>query len=136
MSDLLLNPTESSNPMQKLVRAGQYVSKYTNWIECCRLRMAVGKPTGEMAVVHCRNGMQMQVRVGTPDIAVVSEVLLIGAYASAEKLIAAIKGPSSIVDLGGNIGSFGLRCAFASPDAYVHCYEPGPQNASVLQKEY
>ena len=120
------------NPLVKLARMGQYVRAYSNWLACCRLRWNLSKPTGEMRTVHFRNGLKMQVREGTPDMSVVSEVFLIGAYASAEKVIAEINGPCSVVDLGANIGAFTLRCALVRPDAQIHAYEPGPQNARIL----
>ena len=126
-------PMAPLSPMAKITRAAQYIGAYSNWVECCRLRWNSGSPTGETRRVRFRSGLQMQARVGTPDMSVISEVFLIGAYASAEKLIAAAQGPCCVVDLGANIGAFSLRCASARPDVIVHCYEPGPQNARVLQ---
>lgn len=131
-SELYFIPMAPLNPLVKLARMGQYAQAYSNWVACCRLRWNSGKPTGKMRTVHFRSGLQMQVREGTPDMSVISEVFLIGAYASAEKIIANVKGPCSVVDLGANIGAFTLRCAFACPNAQVHAYEPGPQNARLL----
>ena len=126
-------PMAPLSPLAKIARIGQYLGAYSNWLECCRLRWNGGKPTGETRTVHFRNGLEMQVRVGTPDMSVISEVFLIGAYASAEKIISAMQGPCSVVDLGANIGAFSLRCARVRPDVSVHAYEPGPQNARILQ---
>ena len=126
-------PMPPLSPLAKLARMGQYVRAYSNWVACCRLRWNVHRPTGETQVVRFRSGLQMRVRSGTPDIAVVSEVFFIGAYASAEKWIAAAQGPCCVLDLGANIGAFSLRCALARPDIFVHAYEPGPQNAQILR---
>lgn len=118
----------------KFQKAGQYISAFENWVTCLRLRQAVGSSTDRTQVVRLRNGLQMAVRVGTPDISILWEVLVSHAYASAEDLIRAVGGPCSVVDLGGNIGAFTLRCAHLSPSVHVQSYEPGPQNAAMLRR--
>ena len=118
----------------KLQKVGQYVQSFENWMTCLRLRQAVGTPTDRTEIVRFRNGLQMVVRVGTPDISILWEVLISNAYASIEALIAAPGGPCTVVDLGGNIGAFTVRCARLSPDVHVQTYEPGPQNAAVLRR--
>ena len=133
MSDLFTNPTEPSTLFQKLTKAGQYIRAYNNWMECWQLRRSVGKPTGEIRTIQYRNGLRMQVRAGTPDICILSEVLMSGAYASLEKIVTAAKKPCAVIDLGANIGAFTMRCAVADSGVHVYCYEPGPQNAQILQ---
>lgn len=116
----------------KARKVGQYARAYKNFLTCLRLRQRVGNPTGETQTVEFRNGLRMNVRVGTPDISILWEVLIGGAYASTEALIRAAGRPCSVLDLGANIGAFTLRCAGA-PGAHVHSYEPGPQNAAILR---
>jgi FkbM family methyltransferase len=129
----ILSPQKIST-WEKLLKVPQYVGSYTNWLKCLWLRKQVGRPTGKTATVYFRNGLKMDVRVGTPDISILYEVLTSGAYASTERLIGMAEKPCSIIDLGANIGAFTLRCAIAHPDVRVYAYEPGPQNAWLFER--
>lgn len=126
--------TSGPSPLEQLRKVSQYVAGYENWLECLRLRRAVGVPREETRVVRFRSGLRMNVRVGTPDISILWEVLLGGAYASTERLIREAGGRACcVIDLGANIGAYTLRCALVPGDVEVHSYEPGPQNAALLR---
>jgi len=133
-SEELIFFRQEATLFEKVVKIGQYVKAYTNWLECLKLRQKVGKPTEDFRTAKFRNGLKMNVRVGTPDISILHEVLLGGAYASTERLIQQAPQPCSVIDLGANIGAFTVRCAIASSNVYVYSYEPGPQNANLLKR--
>lgn len=119
---------------RRAIRVLQYIAGFENWLTCLHLRSMVGRPSKETRIVCLRNGLQMKVRVGTPDICILWEVFVGGAYKSAESLLGAGEANGTVVDLGGNIGAFAIRIAHSSPDITVHSYEPGPQNAEVFRE--
>ncbi|WGE30901.1 hypothetical protein PHA77_18075 (plasmid) [Edwardsiella tarda] len=42
--------------------------------------------------------------------------------------------PTTILDIGANIGAFALRAHQEWPDAYIACYEPMPNNVQLLRQ--
>jgi FkbM family methyltransferase len=110
---------------------------------------ARGKIAGSdtQAVRHCR--IRLSHRMNSPvdfhyrleggDLFILHEVLLDGCYRIPSRLVDLSAGSpanpvTSIVDLGGNIGSATLSLAAQFPEASFVCVEPNPQNADVLRK--
>jgi FkbM family methyltransferase len=76
-------------------------------------------------------------RHGTPDINTFQEVFLEGEYeppAGAREAISQLPPLPSFVDLGANIGTFGLWADRVAPDAQIVSVEADPANAAVLRR--
>jgi FkbM family methyltransferase len=72
----------------------------------------------------------------SPDMGTLTEVLIHRNYdfpASIGEVMRTIDPPLTVVDLGANIGLFGLRILAQRPDAWIVSVEPDPENAAVLR---
>jgi FkbM family methyltransferase len=84
-----------------------------------------------------RTGQLVTLRHRTQDLGSLDEVHVLGTYdapAPVEAVLAAIRRPLQVVDLGANIGLFGLRTFARFPDARVTAFEPDPANADVMRR--
>jgi len=70
------------------------------------------------------------IRHGTGDVVTLGEVFHERDYAVPDA-VAALGPPAAILDLGANVGLFGLHAAALWPMAEVDAYEPDPANATV-----
>jgi FkbM family methyltransferase len=75
-----------------------------------------------------RAGGRVLVRPGTRDAAILVEIFNKGSYAPPWPIQ-----PRGVMDLGGNIGLFGLYVLTRWPDAEIVSYEPDPANAEILE---
>lgn len=76
------------------------------------------------------------VRSGTRDQDILREIFVDGGYAlplDVEKILDAKKSPK-IVDLGANIGLFGLWALMRWPEARLQSFEPDPDNLAILDR--
>jgi FkbM family methyltransferase len=76
------------------------------------------------------------VRSGTRDQDVLREIFVDGGYAlppAVEDILGVMKSPK-IVDLGANIGLFGLWALARWPQARIHSFEPDAENLAVLDR--
>jgi FkbM family methyltransferase len=81
------------------------------------------------------SGQAVTVRHRTPDLGGITEVFVHRNYDFTEPLRDAIGGGAlKVVDLGANIGLFGLRFLAEHPDAEIVAYEPDPANADILRQ--
>lgn len=80
------------------------------------------------------SGLTAQLRHGTVDVGVLSEIFELGLYAVPPPALAAIAATAepSIVDLGAHIGLFGLWALERFPAARLLAFEPDPHNFAVL----
>jgi FkbM family methyltransferase len=76
------------------------------------------------------DGLKQTVHFREQDIFIFCEVLAGNAYVDGDLYA---RPPACIVDLGAHIGLATLRFAAAFPKATIHCYEPDPQNFSLLR---
>lgn len=84
---------------------------------------------------HVRDsGRQAVIRHGTTDVATLAEVFYHRYYEPVEEAQTAMDGPSAILDLGANIGLFGVFATARWPRARVVAYEPDPANADVHER--
>src|SRR5919204_592867 len=84
-----------------------------------------------------RSGLPIFVRHGTPDIATLDEVFYQDSYAlpaAVETKLRDLAGPPRILDLGANIGLFGVFVLGAFPGAQGTAIEADPANAAVLRR--
>jgi FkbM family methyltransferase len=83
-----------------------------------------------------RSGQRVVLRHRTPDLGGLTEVFVNDDYAFGEDVLAALPAgrPVRVVDLGANIGLFGLKLLAARPDAQIVAVEPDPANARVLRE--
>jgi FkbM family methyltransferase len=133
--------------MSGLVRA--VANERFRWSEAIR-RSAVVAPRGRFllrelarrpgtAAYRLRgSGLPVHVRHDTGDIAGLQEIFLNGNYDPPPRVAAALEAlardhPLRIVDLGANIGLFGLSVFARFDAATVLAFEPDPDNARVLE---
>jgi FkbM family methyltransferase len=109
---------------------------------CARLvretpRFLVGeivRPRG-MRTFHLReNGLRVAIRHRSADAAALAEVFYHRWYDAPADVAHAIGSPRSVLDLGANIGLFGVLAVSRWPDAQVVGYEPDPDNATVCRR--
>jgi FkbM family methyltransferase len=80
-------------------------------------------------------GQTLHLRHRTPDLGGLTEVYIRGNYEFPDRvaaIVATVGSPLRAVDLGANIGLFGLRLLAHRPDARIVAVEPDQQNAAVL----
>lgn len=80
------------------------------------------------------NGLNATIRHGSGDVVTLGEVFHEYDYEPPEVVAAALGTPSRILDLGANIGLFGLYAVGRWPSARVDAFEPDPANAAVHQR--
>jgi FkbM family methyltransferase len=81
-------------------------------------------------------GQTVHLRHRTPDLGGLTEVYIQGNYEFPERIarvVGSVGAPLRAVDLGANIGLFGLRLLAHRPDARIIALEPDQQNAAVLR---
>jgi FkbM family methyltransferase len=84
-----------------------------------------------------RNGLTVLIRHGTPDVVTLGEVFHRPDYAFPPEVDALLGPPDRslhVLDLGANIGLFGLWILGERPASTVVAFEPDPANAAVLQE--
>jgi FkbM family methyltransferase len=77
------------------------------------------------------NGLRVAIRHGKVDVVTLGEVFKHHDYQPTGEVEQALTQVRSIVDLGGNIGLFGLFAAVRWPEAQIIAFEPDPDNAAL-----
>ncbi len=80
------------------------------------------------------SGLQVAIRHGSGDALILGEVFNRRYYQPINSVEQVLGQVSSIVDLGGNVGLFGLFAAARWPDAQIVGFEPDPDNAAVHER--
>lgn len=99
-------------------------------------RFAFREATGSRAVHRYRlreSGLVAVVRHGTPDVPTLDEVFYQRQYELPEAVLARLEPGARIVDLGANIGLFGLFVEPRVQDVRLTALEPDPANFAVLR---
>jgi FkbM family methyltransferase len=81
-------------------------------------------------------GQAVHLRHRTQDLTGFAEIFVRGSYdfpARIASVLQNVPAPLKAVDLGANIGLFGVRLLAQRPDAQIVAFEPDPQNAEVLR---
>ena len=81
-------------------------------------------------------GQPIYLRHRTQDLTGFAEIFVRGAYdfpARIASVLQNVPAPLKAVDLGANIGLFGVRLLAQRPDAQIVAFEPDPHNAEVLR---
>lgn len=114
----------------KLRTALEFRRDIRNWPAAWHMKLRP-RP-GALALLEFRSGLQVVLRVGTGDEAVLHELFFAGAYEAFLKDLARAESPL-VLDLGGNLGFFALLATQAHPEARVTTFEPGPDNLRMLR---
>ncbi len=77
------------------------------------------------------NGLRVPIRHDTPDAVTLGEVFYERYYRPVPEVRRALDGARRIVDLGANIGLFGVYAATRWPEAEIVAFEPDPDNVAV-----
>ncbi|MCW3031559.1 MAG: hypothetical protein JWM66_1692 [Solirubrobacterales bacterium] len=78
-----------------------------------------------------RTGQRVAIRHGAAAVWVLAEVFRRRCYEPSPDLAELLGEPKTIVDLGGNIGLFGLYAAARWPRAHIVAFEPDDENAAI-----
>lgn len=84
-----------------------------------------------------RTGQAVTLRHRTPDVSGFVEVFVNGNYelpASVLRCLRDVRGPLRAVDLGANIGLFGLKLLSQHPNTIITAVEPDSSNAAILNQ--
>jgi FkbM family methyltransferase len=107
-----------------------------------RLKFVAGemKGTGAASYTLRGSGLTVEVRHGTRDVYILSEIFGTGptggSYDPPAAVAAALDATATpaVMDLGGNIGLFGAFVLGRWPGASVHSFEPDPTNFPILER--
>lgn len=80
------------------------------------------------------SGLRVAIRHRSTDVPTLSEVFYHRYYAPPERISEVIGRPTTILDLGANVGLFGTFAAASWPTARITGYEPDEQNARVHEQ--
>jgi FkbM family methyltransferase len=80
------------------------------------------------------SGLQVAIRHHTGDVETLGEVFHHRFYEPSSNVNVALQHVTKVVDLGANIGLFGVFAAFRWPDAEILAFEPDPANADVHEQ--
>lgn len=80
------------------------------------------------------SGLRVAIRHGTSDVVTLGEVFHAHDYVPGPELEAALGGVREIVDLGANVGLFGVFAAARWPEARITGFEPDPANAAIHER--
>jgi FkbM family methyltransferase len=80
------------------------------------------------------SGLFVVIRHGTPDLATLDEVFYQRQYEQPAFVLDRLGPSPRILDLGANIGLFGLLITASHPSAQITAVEPDPENADVLRR--
>jgi len=94
--------------------------------------MKIRPRRGALRFLNFRDGLNLMIREGTGDEAVMHELLFAGGYKRALNYVSQLK-DCAILDLGANIGLFALMAARLNQQVQIYAYEPGPENANLMQ---
>jgi FkbM family methyltransferase len=84
-----------------------------------------------------RSGLRIHVRHGTGDLAIFRKIFVSGTYrppSPAAALLQDVNRPLNVVDLGANIGLFGVFVLSEFADARIVAFEPDPSNLKALRQ--
>jgi FkbM family methyltransferase len=82
-------------------------------------------------ILRTRSEVCCEVRPGTSDWWIFLEIFVFGIYRRAQD---DIRRAGVIIDVGANVGFFGLYASSINVDAEIHAFEPFPKNAEQLNK--
>jgi FkbM family methyltransferase len=115
----------------KLLTAFDIVRRIENWPTAWKMR--INRHGRGLRLLRFRGGPNLVCRAGTRDWDVIHELMFAHSYGRAFKYLSTISEPATILDLGGNIGVFSLLAAMSNSLLTVNVFEPGPQNAQLLE---
>jgi FkbM family methyltransferase len=114
----------------KISTACNFVRRIRNWPGAWAMKIRPRR--GALRFLNFRDGLNLMIREGTGDQAVMHELLFAGGYRRALSYVS--QHPDcAVLDLGANIGLFSLMAARLNPEIQVHAYEPGSENADLMQ---
>jgi FkbM family methyltransferase len=121
----LMAPLPTPRTFAKAIR------QIENWHEVISIRLGLGRR--ELSLLSFRSGISMVVRRRSQDWDVVRDLFLQSGYARSFEYLRSVSGDATVIDLGGNIGSFSLLAAAQNDRLRVTAYEPGPPNIRMFE---
>jgi len=114
----------------KIRTAFEFMRRIRNWPGAWAMKIRPRR--GALRFLNFRDGLNLMIREGTGDEAVMHELLFAGGYRRALSFVSQFP-DCTVLDLGANIGLFSLIAARLNPNVQIYAYEPGPENADLLQ---
>jgi FkbM family methyltransferase len=105
-----------------------------------RLRFAIAEIWSERVLTHKLRGSNvfLTIRHGTADVLILDEIFFQHEYEfppEVDQLVRASRQtPLNVLDVGANVGLFGVWMLSRFPDARIVAVEPNPENAKVLRR--
>ncbi len=115
----------------KFKTAADIAQRIENWPAAFAMRVNRNKPG--LRLLNFRNGLNVVCRGATRDWDVIHELFFAGGYRRAMDDLRRQSGSPLVLDLGGNIGLFGLLAASTHPGCQVVSFEPGPPNYNLYE---
>jgi FkbM family methyltransferase len=110
----------------------ELIKSIRNWPDALELRLWQSRR--RLRLLEFRNGINVVLRGGTNEWAILHELFFAGGYAAALNWLSARpEAKPCVLDLGGNIGLFALLAARNNPLAKIISFEPGPPNCQMLR---
>ena len=113
--------------LSKLRATAGFVGFVRNWGDHYLATYGSARPS--RLVYHLRNGLQLEARPRTLDVAVLKDVFFHRIYTPPGF---AIQDNSVILDIGAHIGAFAASAARAAQGVTVFAFEPAPENFELL----
>ena len=117
----------ASGVLAKLRSTAGFVRVVRNWPD--HYLATYGAPPPARLTYHLRNGLQLEARPRTLDVAVIKDVFWHQVYAPPGF---AIGEGAVVVDIGAHIGAFAASAARAARGVTVLAFEPHPENFALL----
>jgi len=113
--------------LAKLAASAGFVRIVRNWPE--HYAATHGRTRPARLVYHLRNGLALEARPRTLDVAVIKDVFWHRVYSPPGF---AVEDGAVVVDVGAHIGAFAAFAARAAKDVAVLAFEPHPENFELL----
>ena len=107
-----------------------FVRLVRNWPAHYLATYGLGRPA--VLTYHLRNGLSLEARPRTLDVAVLRDIFLHGVYTPAG--FEAEGGRAVVLDVGAHIGAFAAHAARMGPGVTVFAFEPAPENFALLSR--
>jgi len=107
------------------------IGTFRNWTVHYRNRFRFASDKGKRGVLEFRNGLSLQFRYHTSDLATSRSIFVDDSYFPPGISI----GPdATVLDIGGHIGTLTLLAASRAPQGRVFTFEPEPENFALLEE--
>jgi FkbM family methyltransferase len=121
-----------SAPVQTVVQTARILPVVKERVRFATAQVLGGRRVGQYELTE--SGLTLYLRHNTRDVDVLREIFVWGEYEMPEEVVARVSPRPIVLDVGANIGLFGLFIYGRYPDARVISVEPDRGNAALLER--